>query len=129
VETGVVFDSRQKRFVLMAVLHANVTTMRSQVLTWAIRIGRVPGNGVELMVAHDGQRAAGIHHAPDNPHAVQLPGPAVDEVTHEDGGARGVLVGTIPQTVSEMVQQALQLVPLAMNVTHKVVRHKLISRS
>ena len=63
------------------------------VLAFLFRMGCVPGNRVEFVIAHDGLRRAGVEHPAHDADGLKLPRPAVDEIADEDRASIRVAPG------------------------------------
>ena len=116
MQGGLVLDLGQERRMLLAVPAAQRPGVWPQEFARGVGVWRVPGNGIELMVAHDRTRAAGLHHA-------ALVRPPVDEVADKEGLAVGVPVRSVPVAVAQPGQQAVELARLAVDVADDVVVH------
>ena len=101
VQREVVLGFRQERLVLTTVLR----DAAAQVLAVALGIGRVPGNGVELVVAHDRLRGTRVEHFPDDANRLELSRSAVDEVPDEDRAAFGVSPRSEVVPIAELLEQ------------------------
>jgi len=122
MQCGIVLDLGEKRRVLPAVALAPLRAVaRTQVFTRLIRIRRVPGNRIQLVVAHDGERRSRVHHPAGDGHRANLRGTAIDEVADEDRRPFGVAPGAGSLAVSQRAQQRFELVGLAVDVTDDVV--------
>ena len=119
VQNGIVFGFRQERFVLFTIL----VGATAQVLAVKFGIGRVPGNGIELVIAHHRLRCSGIEHFSDDADRFQLPWPAVDEVANKDRGPFRMAPSSQVVPIAHLAQQRGQLVRVAVNVTDNVVTH------
>lgn len=98
--------------------------MRAQKFTRPAHIRCVPGNGVEFVVAHDGQRGSRFDHATHQADGTHLIGATVDEIADEDRLAVGMPPAPGIIAVAHSVQQRLQLVSLSVYVTNDVMAHR-----
>ena len=94
---------------------------RSQEFPWDPGIGRVPGDGVQFMVAHDRERDTGVNHAACNIHRADLCRAAVNEIADEDRLALVVTPGAARVAIAELAEQCFQLVRLPVDVPDDVV--------
>jgi hypothetical protein len=92
-----------------------------EVLTRVRLIGCVVGERVELVIAHHGEGRTAVDHRPDDLERLQDPGAAVDEVAEEDGLTIGVAVDAVPLLVSELLEQPLEGIGMAMDIADEVV--------
>ena len=88
---------------------------------------RVPGDGIEFVVAHHGQRSARFHHGADQFHRAPLRWPAVDEVADENGRSLAVAPGAVRGRVIHFSQQRFQRFGVAVEIADDVVVHELAS--
>lgn len=109
-------DLGQEGLVLVIVLLA----ARTQVLAVVVRIGRRPGDGVELVIAHDGLRSAGVDHVSDDLQGSELPRSPVDQVTDEHYGSRRMPPRPAALTVPHLLEQGFQSFSVAVNVADYV---------
>ena len=97
--------------------------MRAQVFTMMFRVGAVLSDRIELVVTHDGLRAAGIDHSPNRHQTVNLTRSTVNEVADKYGGAIWMPISTVRINVTQVIEQGVKLVRLPMNVANDVVSH------
>jgi hypothetical protein len=117
VQRGLVFDFSQESRMLLAVLLTPFRAVtRTQVLTGAPRVGRVPCNGIQFVIAHHGARNAGIDHPAHKTNRADLCWTAVDEVSDEDRLSLGVTPGAGRVAIAERAEKCLQLARLPVNV-------------
>ena len=86
--------------------------------------GCVPGlimDGVHFMVAHDRKCSSRFPHCADGLKDPPDPGTSVDEVPEKDGAPSvGMPPHAVGQSIAEQVQQAIERIGLAVNVTDNV---------
>jgi|SRR5579863_246637 hypothetical protein len=87
----------------------------------AIAIAGRPADGVEFMVSHDRTRDTGLTHGADRPQHLPLFRAAVNEVTDENHPPRRMPERALDIGISELPQQAVQSIGVAVNVADKVV--------
>ena len=87
------------------------------------RIRRVPRNGIQFVIAHDGEGSTGIDHAAHDMHRADLRWAAVDKVSDEDRLSFGVTPGAGRVAIAERAEKCLQLVRLPVDVPDDVIRH------
>jgi hypothetical protein len=105
----------QKFFMLLFVL----LTVRSEKTSRPVRLG--PAKGVELMVAHDCQRSAGVTHASrDNKHLALLRS-AVDKVSYKNHPAVRVPKDSVVIAIFHFPQQATQHLCMTVNIANEIV--------
>ncbi len=117
VQVRVAADLLQEGLMLVAVLGG----VRAQVFTGLQWVRRGPGDRVELMVAHDRQRFAGLNHGTHDAHYLQLLGPAVDVVAQKQSLAGRVPPDTVGFRVAQPVKQPLQGFGVAVDIANDVV--------
>lgn len=84
----------------------------------------VPGDRVQLMVAHHGQRRAGVDHRAHRLDGLYAAAAAVDEVADEYCAAFGVTPGALALAVAQSGEQGLKLFELTVDVANDVVAHR-----
>src|SRR6185436_7454580 len=109
----------QECLVLLMILR----NAAAQMLTVGSGIGRVPGNGVELVIPHHGLGCPGIEHFADDSDRLQLPRPAIDEVANEDRSPLRMTPGSQAVPVAHLTEQRGQLVRVTVDVADYVVAH------
>ena len=83
----------------------------------------MPRDGVQFVIAHDGERNTGIDHAADDMNRADLCRTAVDKVSDEDRLSLGVTPGAGRVAIAERAEKRLQLVRLPVDVPDDVVGH------
>ena len=86
-------------------------------------IWRVPRNGIQFVIAHDGEGSTGIDHAAHDMHRADLCWTSVDKVSDEDRLSFGVTPGAGRVAIAERAEKRLQLVRLPVDVPDDVISH------
>jgi hypothetical protein len=102
-------------------LVAVVLVVGPEVLAGPFAMGRMEGQGVEFVVAHDRESSARLDHRPDDLERLVDLGAAVDEVAEENGLAVGVPVNAVLPRVAERLQELLESVSVAVDVADQVM--------
>lgn len=123
VQVRLAFHLTQKGSVLVPVDLALGTGAAAQVFATMQRVGCVPGDSVEFVVAHDSLRTARVHHAPHGHHAVNLAWPTVYEVAHKDCRPDWMAIGALRFPVTQFGKQGFQFVRLAVDIPNYVICH------
>ena len=88
----------------------------------SLRIGRRPGNRVELMVAEDAVGAACFDHAAHQCNGGGLFGAAIDQIPDEDRAPLGVAPHPASEPVSQVSEKIEQTVILTVDIADHVER-------
>jgi hypothetical protein len=97
--------------------------MLTHVFAVTLRVISKPGNGVELVVAHDRLRRPGIDHAPNKIYRLALFGSAVDEVSNEEGLPLRMTPSATCLRVPQLDKQSLKSIRVSMDISNNVVVH------
>ena len=92
------------------------------------RVGREPGNGIELVIAHDRQRGTRFDHRPHDVDDFALLRAAIDKITEEDDLPVRLPVDTIDVEVTELAEEPMQWLAVSVDIADQVVVHKQIIR-
>lgn len=95
--------------------------VRAQVGAGVFRVGRRPGQGVELVVAEHGERVALLDHGACDLQGFPLPRTTVDEVADKDHLPLRMAVDALAFDITHALEQAAQLPGLAMDIADDVV--------
>ena len=120
---AILADLSEEGLVLVTVFRALLTKARTKVMSVIHRIGRCPGDGVELVVPHHGASRSGVCHGPDEFEGAKLAGATVYKIADEDGCPAGMSPRAAAMPVAEISQQGLKLVGMAVDVADDVVVH------
>jgi len=109
----------EKRGVLALIL----LVVRTQEFARVLRIRRMPRDGVEFVVAHDGQCRSRLDHRAHDAHGFQLARAPINEVADKDRLTIGMPPDEGVLAVAHLAQQCGQRVGVAVDVTDDVVAH------
>jgi hypothetical protein len=105
-----------------------ILTVRPQKTTIPVRLR--PAQGIELVVAHDGERRAGLTHTPRDMKHLALLRSAIDKIAYKDYLAIPVTKDSVIFAIFHCPQEAAQQLCVTVNIADKVViacHHALLS--
>lgn len=91
-------------------------------------IGGGVGEGVEFVVAHDGECGACVDHAADDLESFADEGAAIDEVAEEEDFALGVRIGRTAASIAEFFEESGEFVRMPVDVADDVVHEGIDSK-